>query len=122
VALTPEPPVPADTPGRNPSRAELLAAAAAAAAELAPPPDWPAAGRAMPAARWVPALRAAGWPVATVEVDLPQREHRGPRAGQRTADAPQPVTVVPAAWLRAMARALGVRWADACRGVVADVG
>lgn len=103
------------TPAPNPSRADIAAAARAVAADLPAPADWPRAGRAMPAAKWVTHLRRAGWPVAVVVVSLPKSGGVG-----RGAVADQPVTVVPEAWLRALAARLGVRWADACRGRVAD--
>jgi hypothetical protein len=95
-----------------------LVAAVAAAIAASPPPD--DGRRAVPRATWVPHLRRAGWPVQTVTLYLPQTEHRGPRAGQRTADAPQPVSAVPLAWLADLARRVKVDWAYACRAVVAD--
>lgn len=104
-----------------PGRVRWEDAAAAVLAAGLPLAEWEAGrDRAIPAARWVRLLRGAGWPVLTVEVMLPQREHRGgPRHGQRTGHAPQPVVVVPETWLREMARRLGVPWRDACRGTVA---
>lgn len=98
-----------------PRSGEDWAGRAAALADLPAPADWPRAGRAMPAAKWVTHLRRAGWPVAVVTVSLPKSGGVG-----RGTRSDQPVAVVPEAWLRALAARLGVRWADACRGRVAD--
>lgn len=106
------------TDSGHPSRVSVLEAASDLRAALAVPADWPRRGRVMPRQTWVPILRRAGWPVAQVEAELPQHEHGGLRAGQRTGSAPQAVTVVPAAWLRQLAARLGVPWAYACRGTV----
>lgn len=105
-------------PDPTPSFADVLRAAAESIAATVPlPADWPARG-AIPARNYRQAIRQAGWPTETRTIDLPQREHRGVRAGQRTGSAPQPVTVVPVAWLREMARRVGTPWPTACRGVV----
>lgn len=109
-----------DTPYGMPRGQSVVDAAADILATTPVPDGYPATGRAMPHRRWVSLLRRAGWPVETVEILAPQHEHRGPRAGQRTADAPQPVSVVPLAWLRLLAARLGVPIADACRGIVRD--
>lgn len=99
----------------------LLAAAAADVLAAGLPVGGWESGRdqAIPAANWVTVLRRAGWPLRLVRAMLPQREHRGgPRHGQRTGYAAQPVVVVPEPWLREMARRLNVAWKDACRGMV----
>ncbi|MDY3555287.1 helix-turn-helix transcriptional regulator [Gemmata sp. JC717] len=89
-------------------------------AALAVPAGYPGRGRAWPTAYAVPILRKANWPVEQVTALLPQHEHRGPRAGQRTADAPQLVSVVPEAWLRELIRRTGRPVKDLLRGLIAD--
>lgn len=91
-----------------PSRATVAAAASDLLAD--PPPD--DGRRAMP--------RRAGWPLEATTLMMPQHEHRGPRAGQRTADTPQPVTVAPETWLVDLARRLGVPVGYAIRGRAGD--
>lgn len=99
-----------------PSRATVAAAASDLLAD--PPPD--DGRRAMPRPTWVPLLRRAGWPPEATTLMMPQHEHRGPRAGQRTADTPQPVTVAPETWLVDLARRLGVPVGYAIRGRAGD--
>lgn len=99
----------------------LLAAALAVAADPPPlPAGWPTRGRVWPTAKVTDYARRAGWPLTTVVIAVPQHEHRGPRAGQRTGDADQPVTCVPRPWLEAMAAAAGRRWQELCRGRIGD--
>lgn len=96
-----------------PSRMSVIEVAAAIIVES--PPQ---SGLAMPYANWVTILRRAGWPITMVEVDMPQREHHGLRAGQQTGTAPQSVACVPESWLRDLASRLQVPWGVACRGVI----
>jgi hypothetical protein len=71
------------------------------------PPSWPHTGRSWPRARWVSAIRAAGWPLveATKPVGNPAR----------TARPVQPVVLVPESWLRELAILMGVPWEHAHR-------
>lgn len=95
-------------------------AAVIVAAEAPDAPGWPLVGRVVPAATWVSRIRDAGWPLVTVDVLIPQREHHGPRAGQQTSDAVQPATCVPRAWLARMAELMQRPWGEACRYIVPD--
>ena len=106
---------------RDLTRDEIATHAAAVLDSPPPLTEWrQGRDRCVPHARWVSTLRKAGWPVATVEAMLPQHEHSGPRAGQRVAEAAQPITVVPGAMLRELARRLDVAWGDACRYILPD--
>ena len=81
--------------------------------------EWKAGrDRGVPIPSIVPALRRAGWPVDTIEIDLP-REGRTSRGGPGTVR--QPVTVVPVSWLRALATARGLSLAAFCRATVGEV-
>lgn len=62
-----------------PPRDTALTHAAAIRAEYAVPADFPARGRAWPAAKMLQWLRKAGWPVEVVTAALPQTEHTGPQ-------------------------------------------
>lgn len=101
-------------------RDDITRHATAIRAALPVPADYPAKGRAWPEKRVANLLHRAGWPVETVTALVPQREHRGPRTGQQTRDAPQPVAVVPLAWLEELARRCGCDLADVCRGLIPD--
>lgn len=90
-------------------------AAAAVLAESPDPAGFPATNRGWPAASWVGLLRRAGWPTATVVIDLPKSGGVG--MGH---PAPQPATVVPLTWLRDLARRYGVPLRDVCRGRIRD--
>lgn len=81
-----------------------------------PMPGWPRAGRAVPAANIVAALKRHGWPTVTVEAAVPNPDPT--RRGNRT--PPQPVLCVPAAWLAVLAEGLGWDWAKACRYEIPD--
>lgn len=103
-----------------PSSADIERHARAIRADAPVPAGYPATGRGWPSAKAVRLLRRAGWPVEIVSALIPQYEHRGPRKGQRTADAVQPVAVVPLAWLEDLARRLGCDLDDVCRGLIPD--
>lgn len=89
-------------------------------AESPPSPGWSHTGRCVPHHAWITPIRRANWPTISVDVLLPQFEHRGVGAGQQTSDAVQPVTCVPRAWLERMAELMGTPWSEACRYEVPD--
>lgn len=103
-----------------PSYEVVIATARDIAASVPLPDGWPHRGRLWPTAKLTQRLRKAGWPFHAVVIALPQTEHSGPRAGQRTADAEQEASTVPGAWLRELARRLGVPLAELVRGRIAD--
>lgn len=84
------------------------------------PEGWPSRGRVMPAGDLPRHIKRAGWPHEYITLDLPQHEHRGARAGQRTGDAPQPVLVVPATWMRRLAEIVGRPLTELVKGKVED--
>lgn len=79
------------------------------AAEYPAPPDgWPAA---WPTREILVQVKRCGWPLRSEVVAIPTRGHVGKLAQQ-------PATVVPTAWLRELARRLGVPLRAVCRGTV----
>ena len=84
--------------------------------------DWEQdCGRVVPTRKLrVTYLAANGWPTATVQVVIPQFEHRGKRIGQRTSDAAQLVGCVPRTWLTAYAELAGVPFDSLVRWIVPD--
>lgn len=80
-----------------------------------PPPlaDWNAGrDRAVPRPGWGKRLNNAGWPTASVMVALPREGHT---SGGGEGTVTQPVTVVPASWLRELARLIEMPFSEACR-------
>jgi hypothetical protein len=94
-------------------RDDVRAAHAALCSDPPPLPGWPHAGRAAPNTSLVPDLRRLGWPVVTAEATVANPDPRRPAAVQ-------PVTCVPAAWLRRLAELLGWPWGRACRYEIPD--
>jgi hypothetical protein len=102
-----------------PFHADLVCEAADLVANPLPLAEWlRGRERCSPKAKWVELLRRVkGWPLATVQAAIPRDGHT---SGGGVGTVEQPITVTPVAWLRDLARRLGVEWTEACRFVLPD--